>query len=172
MITVRDFMELVGYRITEGDKYGWRCYGSNAYCLSSWNGVHGTGGWSTSIVFDTETQVVYEMDVCDYTNDRAYRIINTLYRGEYTREAAERQSCANVAWDGVNYTDLEVAGDMIEKARAIVAGVDYDTRISVPLDLEDGELLHLCLEAHRRDITLNELVVEALEKVIKESSHA
>jgi len=56
MITMKEWMELVGYKITEGSDYLWSCYGPNAYQLSSWNGIHGAGGYSFNIVFSTKTQ--------------------------------------------------------------------------------------------------------------------
>jgi len=86
MITMREFMELIDYKITEGSSYLWNCYGHNAYCLDSWNGVHGKGGYSFSIVFSTKTQKVYEVSVCDYTNDRAYRMINPAYIKKFNKE--------------------------------------------------------------------------------------
>ena len=65
MITVKEFFETFGYRITEGSDYGWTCYGPNSYSLSYWNGIHGQGGFAGSVVFDTEWQTVYEAEVCD-----------------------------------------------------------------------------------------------------------
>ena len=56
MITLKRWMELVNYRITEGSDYGWSCYGNNAYSLSFWNGIHGDGGFSSNIIFDTKNQ--------------------------------------------------------------------------------------------------------------------
>ena len=54
MITIKEWMELVDYKITEGSTYGWQCYGPNAYCLDSWNGVYDDGGYSFSIIFFEE----------------------------------------------------------------------------------------------------------------------
>ena len=90
MINLQKFMTLINYRITEGDSYGWQCFGAHAHQLSSWNGVHGTGGWSANIVFDTQDQTVYEVYICDYTRDRAYRIINPDFRAQYNDESDER----------------------------------------------------------------------------------
>lgn len=56
MITLKEFMELVDYRITEGSDYMWSCYGPNAHRLDSWNGDH--DGHSVSIIFDTQSQNV------------------------------------------------------------------------------------------------------------------
>jgi hypothetical protein len=167
MITLKEWMELVNYHITEGDSYGWQCYGDHAHQLSSWNGVHGRGGWSANIVFDTQDQTVYEVYICDYTRDRAYRIINPDFQVQYKDEAKGRGELDNQAWDDVDFTDLEVDDDFIQKCLAIVAGEDYDTRVSVPLDLERDELFKLMTMAHERDITLNQFVVELLTEAIE-----
>jgi hypothetical protein len=166
MITMKEFMELVDYKITEGSEYGWRCYGPNAYCLDSWNGVHGKGGYSFSIVFSTKTQKVYEVSVCDYTNDRAYRMINPKNVDKHRKEAKSRGEFANMAWDAVDYVDLEVDDDFFQKALAIKAGEDYSTDITVPLDLPDELILQAALAAHKQNITLNEYINLALANLV------
>jgi len=168
MITMKEWMELVDYKITEGSEYGWSCYGPNAYTLDSWNGVHGAGGYSFSIVFSTKSQKVYEVSVCDYTNDRAYRMINPKNQEKHRKEAEYKSVLANQAWDDVDYIDLEVDDDFIQKCLAISAGEDYDTRVSVPVDFSDEELLQYMKLAHERDMTFNELVEEALRRAIVE----
>ena len=169
MITIKEFMELVDYKITEGSSYGWECYGPNAYTLDSWNGVHGKGGYSFSIVFSTKSQKVYEVSVCDYTNDRAYRMIVANKLDKHRKEALARAVNLNEAWDDVEYVDLEVDGDFLQKCLAIKAGEDYDTRIEVPIIFTDEDLLTYMTIAHERDITFNQLVEEALQYAIEES---
>jgi len=168
MLTMKEWMELVDYKITEGSVYGWTCYGPNAYILSSWNGVHGAGGYSFDIIFSTKTQKVYEVCVHDYTNDRAYRMIAETKREKHRKEAEHKSVLANQAWDDVDYVDLEVVEDFIEKAQAIMAGEDYDTCISVPLDLPNDLLLEAALNAHRQNITLNEYINNALREMLVE----
>ena len=163
MITLQQWMELVNYRITEGDT--WLGYNGNAHHLSSWNGVHGKGGWSANIVFDTRDQTVYQVEVCDYTNDRAYRIINPLHKEDYN---AEDPAFRDQAWDDVNYTDLEVDEDWLDKAEAIVSGEVYDERVKVPVDFSDEDLLKYMKMAHERDITFNQFIEEALRAAIEE----
>jgi len=165
---MKEWMELVDYKITEGGDYGWGCYGPNSYTLDSWNGVHGKGGYSFSIVFSTKSQKVYEVSMCDYTNDRAYRMINPKNVEKHSKEAKARDVNLNEAWDDVDYIDLEVADDFIRKALAIRAGEDYDTRISVPVDFSDEELLQYMKLAHERDMTFNAFVEEALRFAIEE----
>ena len=168
MITMKEWMELVDYKITEGGDYGWTCYGPNAYTLDSWNGVHGAGGYSFSIVFSTKSQKVYEVSMCDYTNDRAYRMINPKNVEKHRKESEQRSVLENQAWDDVNYIDLDVDDDFIQKALAIQAGEKYDTRVQIPVDFSDEELLQYMKLAHDRDMTFNEFVEEALRHAISE----
>jgi glutaredoxin len=166
VITLKEFMELVDYRVTEGSDYCWECFGSNSYSLSYWNQDH--NGHSLCIIFDTRTHEVYTVEACDYKHNRAYRLINPDYKTVYDNEAAGREVNAFEAWDDVNYVDLDVDDDFIQKALAIIAGEDYDTRVSVPVNFTDEELLTYMKQAHERDITFNQLVEEALRAAIDE----
>jgi hypothetical protein len=164
MITLKEFMELADYKITEGSQYCWDCFGPDAYQLDSWNQKH--DGYSLCITFDTHTHEVYEVQAHDYKRNRAYRLINPDYKFGYNDEAAGREVDANQAWDDVNYIDLETDDDYIQKAQAIAAGKDYDTKIDMPLRLDDDQLFELMKQAHERDITLNQLVEDILRNVI------
>jgi hypothetical protein len=150
MITLKEWMEVVGYRITEGSEY--YAYGG-AYSLSSWNGEQ--DGYSLEIIFDQKTQTVYEVQACDYKHNRAYRLINELHKEE-GRDSE--------AWDNTKWIDLESDDDWIQKALAIVAGEDYDTRVSLPLELPDDVLLVLMRRAHELDITFN----QHMENILKD----
>jgi hypothetical protein len=153
MLTLKEWMELVDYRITEGSDYN--LYSVDAYSLNSWSGTQ--DGYSMEVVFDTKTQVVYCVEACDYTNNRAYRLINPDYK------AVENST---QAWDDTEWIDLEVDDDFIQKCLAIKAGEEYDTRVSVPLELDDSVMFEMMKLAHERDITFNELVTIALEEAI------
>jgi hypothetical protein len=167
MITMKDWMELVDYKITEGSDYLWSCYGPNAYSLSSWNGIHGAGGYSFDIVFSTKTQKVYEVSVCDYTNNRAYRMIAENKQDKHRKEAEALDVNLNEAWDDVEYVNLEVDDDFMEKAQAIKNGKEYDTGIQVHLNLSDDLLLEAALNAHRQNITLNDYINQALAELVE-----
>lgn len=164
-MNLKEWMEIANYRITEGSAFGWQCFGPNAYALTSWDGLH--DGYSLNIVFDTVTQEVYTMEACDYDKDRAYRYINPAFEEMHTQEMKHR-NIDNTAWDDVNWIDLELYEDWKEKAVAIVAGNDYDTRISIPLDFTDEELLKYMKMAHERDMKFNDFVEEALRAAIEE----
>ena len=164
MITLKDFMKTVNYRITEGSDYCWNCYGSNAYSLDYWNQDH--NGHSLSIIFDTQSHEVYEVQAHDYKHNRAYRLINPDYKFVHDNEAVGREVSADEAWDEVNYVDLETDEDFLDKAQSIMSGEDYDTRIDMPIRLDDDALFELMKKAHEQDVTLNQLVEDILRKVI------
>jgi hypothetical protein len=165
MITIQQFMETINYRIGEGDDYGWKCYGPNSYQIGAWNGVHGAGGWSANIVFSTKSQKVYEVEVCDYTHNRAYRLINPKFVEKHRKETEERGQ-GDFAWDDVKPIDLDVDSDWLEKAQAIVSGQEYDTRVSMAVDLPDDELFQYMKLAHEQDITLNQFIERALQEAM------
>ena len=152
MITLKEWMELVDYKITEGSD--WFCNVPNLYSLTYWNEEQ--DGHSSNIVFDPkDNQRVYLVEVCDYKNQRAYRIADSSIETDKT------------AWDDVTYVDLEDDDDLLKKARAIIAGEDYDTRVSIPLEFSDEEMLKYMTAAHEMDITFNQFVERALRAVIE-----
>jgi len=162
MIALKQFLEAGDYRITEGSDYGWQCYGNNAYMLDVQFGGFDTN--SSTIIFDRKTQEVFEVATHDYINDRAYRLTNVDYVDARQSEAKNRSVSANEAWEGVNHIDLETEEDFLEKMTAIMSNRDYDTKISIPVDLEDDVLHNLMLLAHKADLTLNEYVENILRE--------
>ena len=165
MITIKDFMECVDYRITEGSDYLWKCFGPNAHSLDCWNGDH--DGFSIGIVFDTKTTTVYKFEAHDYAKENSYRWIHPEFREAHDNESKTRGVNLKEAYDHVNFVDIDLADDIIEKATHIVMGIDYDERVQVPLDLPDNLLNKLFRIAHEKDITLNELVENILREELK-----
>lgn len=163
MISIKDFTEAVQYKITGGAEYQWQCFGPNARFLES-DGEN----YSTSIVFDTITQEVYVGETWDYTNDRQYRLINQNYLSALRDECKTRNHAFDESIDGAKFIDLETDTDWIEKTTAIRNGKVYDTRISIPLDIPEDELLKIFMAAHERDMTFNDFVTMALQVKIDE----
>jgi hypothetical protein len=76
-----------------------------------------------------------------------------------------------MAWeldDGtpLEYIDLEVDDDFIQKCLSIIAKEPYDTRVTVPLDLDQDTMYNLMKMAHEKDITLNQMVELLLRDMI------
>jgi hypothetical protein len=165
MITLKQFLEAGQYRITEGSDFQWQCFGPNAYNLDVQVGAWDSN--SASIIFDRVTQEVYQATCYDYKNNRAYRLFGSDdFRRLHTAEALVRKVEYNQAWDDVRYTELEVEEDFMEKMTAIMSGQEYDTMVSIPLDLDRDTLHDLMLRAHAKNITLNEMVAEILQLAI------
>ena len=156
MLTLKEWMEIVDYRITEGSDYYNSRYGDKIYSLDSWNGEQ--DGYSFTIIFDTLTQKVYEVQAHDYLHNRAYRM--------FAEGSAPPVGEDTQAWDDVNYIDLEVDDDFIQKCLSIREGEDYDTRVSIPLTLPDDEMLVLMTMAHEHDMTFNDFVEDILRKAL------
>lgn len=162
------WIEAAKYRVTSGGQYGWDCFGPHAQIITA-DHADGPSIASASVVFDTVTLDVYQATVGDFAVERAYRWTNADYYTAYQDEV-KRRDTNDMAWDDVKWIDLEVPEDYLEKARAIMASEQYDTRVQVPLDLEDDVILNLALRAHERDITLNEMVEIVLKEAINRSA--
>jgi hypothetical protein len=116
-MTLKDFMEVIDYKITEGSEYQWSCFGNNAYSLDSWNGEQ--EGYTVTAIFDTKTQVVYSLMAYDYVANSAYRWTNPNFIIAYQTECTTR-NCKDQAWEDVEYTNLVDEEEFLQKARAIV----------------------------------------------------
>ncbi len=165
MITVKDFLETIDYQITEGWDYQWHCFGSDAYGLDYHDSTHERCG--LSIIFDKKDQTVYSAEAHDYVNDRSYRLLHPDFAQAHKDECVKK-GIDDIAYENVKFTDLETEEDWLDKARAIFVGEPYDTRVSVPVDFTDAELLTYMKLAHERDITFNQLIEEALREAIEE----
>lgn len=161
MITIKEWLQLINYRITDGFEYKWKSFGNDAYGLCS-----DSDNYTVAVMFDTRDQTVYQVDVSDYQNNRAYRLTNPDFVDAYRAEANSRQINPTEAWEGVNYTELETVADFIKKADAIINGVDYDTRVEIELDLDDATITQLMHLAHQNDITLNQMVEKTLKQFL------
>ena len=154
--------KVLDHKITGGSEYHWLCYGPDARFLE-----YESDYAHVSVLFDSKTQMVYEASINDKDNVLApYRWLNPEYKDAYYAETRDKNINPNEAWDDTKWCDLEVEDDWLEKAHAIFNGESFDNRVLVPFDLDDDTMLKLCLEAHKRDITLNKMVEQILEMAI------
>lgn len=157
------------HQITGGGDYGWACYGPNAWSLDYTSDyAHGY------VIFDTENHTVYSIEVCpnmetwDIDELKPYRWLNPDHQDSYYAEAEHRKVDPDQAWDDVKWICLEIEEDFVEKATKMFNGEQFDTRISIPIDLDSDTMLQLAMEAHKRDITMNKMVEVILRQVINE----
>ena len=163
MITLKDYMECISYRITESSEYLWNCYGPNAYSLDSGSSY---GENTVSVVFDKITQEIYQMEAWDFANRRSYRWINPNYIDAIKAESKKRNINFEQSIDNEKFIDIDSDKDMIEKATAIANGEEYDTRVILELNFENDELFRIMKMAHEMDLSLNKYIEYILKKVI------
>lgn len=164
MILLKEYLEAIQFKITDGTDYGWNCYGPNARYLDSYKEDH----YSISAIFDRENQFVYAVELWDYVNNREYRWQHPNYKEAFLTEAKERDIDPTESLDTSKFIDLEVTSDILGKIRAVVAGEEYDTRVQIEVDFSDDDLLQYMKLAHQMDITFNELVERAVKAAVDE----
>jgi hypothetical protein len=157
--------EAMNHQITGGSEYQWQCF-PDARFLD-----YESDYAQVSILYSTVDQTVYQADTSIKRDmwskdEKPYRWTNPLFKDAYLNEAKERNIDPDQAWDDVKWVELEVAEDFLEKAQAMFNGDEWDSRIQVPLDLDNDLLLQLAMEAHKRDITLNKMVEIVLQQAI------
>lgn len=166
MITFQDFLRVIHDDETTNDSYLFNCFGKNAVLSEWWNKKH-DGGYSISVMYDTRTHVVYTMEAWDYDNDREYRWIHPGYKEAYFAEFDKTSIGALWSADDREYIDLDVAADILEKAKAMYENQPYDTRVMIEVDLPDETLFGVMKMAHEADLTLNEFVEKILRADIE-----
>lgn len=153
--------EALDHRITGGSEYGWNCWANARWLDYESDYAH------ASVVFNSETQEIYTAEVNDKADKyKPYRWLNPVYKEQMYQEARKRRIEADRAWDETTWYDLETSEDWLEKARAILRGEEFDTRVQVPLNLEKDELFKLMELAHEHDVTLNKMVEIILQNMI------
>lgn len=165
-MNLEQLMRAFDYHIEGGSEHCWNCYPNARYIdfQSQKYMAYGT------LLHSTVDFTVYEATVYAENKDGdvlgPYRWRNPSFIEENRKEYMKRGIDENLAWDEEKWIDLEVEEDFLDKASAIFHGKDFDTRIQVPLDIEDDVFLQLALEAHKRDITVNQMVEEIIQAEI------
>jgi len=162
---LKEVNEALDHKITGGSEYQWSCWDNSRYLDYESDYAH------VSVIFNSTTQEIYQAEVSvkpeSWDEDlKPYRWMNPLYKQAYFTEAIKRNIDPYEAWDDTKWTDLEVPEDFLEKAEAIFNGVAFDNRIQVPIELDNELMMQLFMEAHKRDMTLNQLVEEILRNMI------
>ena len=161
---LRKVNEALGHKISGGSEYGWTCWTNARWLDYESEYAH------AAVVFNSETQEVYTAEVSDKAGKhKPYRWLNPAYKEDMHQEARDRNTDPNVFCDDISWYDLETQEDWLDKASAMMRGELFDTRIEVPVDLDDDALLKLCIMAHERDITLNKMVEIVLQETINKS---
>ena len=144
-MNLKDVNTVLEHRICGGSEFLWSCYPNARYL--DYEGDFGTA----TVVYNTITQEIYEADVSAKAEEwdeepKPYRWLNPDYKDAMCKESTNRKIPWQNAWGDVKWVDLETEEDWL----------DNDT------------LLKLSMEAHKRDITLNDMIVFILNRLIEE----
>lgn len=164
MIKFDSVLKCINYNITSVSRFNWDCFGSDAFNFEATNYLKST----ISGTYDISTGEVLHLEAWDQVNNREYRWIHPDYVEVYKAVYAARSLPFNISFDTNKFIDLDVVDDIMEKSIAIFSNKEYDTDVTVTLNLNDDEILVLALAAHRANITLNAYVAQALDFYIKE----
>ena len=151
MIYIKEYLEAVNYKVTDGNKFYWNIYPGQCYVLD-----YDEKWCSCSVVYGPDSNVVYEINVTDTANDRWYRWIMP----DFVEKTIQEET--GFGCDSSNYILLDVKQDIMEKLTAIAANKPYDDRVIMNIDLTDETFLFMAKQAHEQDITLNDYVTNLL----------
>jgi hypothetical protein len=155
------------FKIDEGSEYLWNCYGVNARLLDFSKDKNAIDEGSVSCVFDDKTQQVYEVTI--FTRDnKSYRWIDPDYVDALKNECNKRDIPFEF-WGDDNenkWVNLDHTKDVFRKVEQVIETGNCDDDVTIDIDIDDESMLKLCLMAHERNITLNELMTEILQDAI------
>ena len=158
--------ETLSHRICGGSEYMWDCWPNARFV--DYSSEYATAG----VIMNAQTQEIYEATVESRPGDTElgpYRWLNPAYKDAMYAEAESRGVDRDQAWDEVKWIDLEVEADYLEKAEAMFNNEEFDTRIQIEIDIDDELFCALAKEAHRRDMTFNDLCMEAIANFIEKT---
>lgn len=162
MNTLTNFLKAIDYNITETSEYTWDCYGNDVRSMDSYN----LGLNECSAIFTKNGGEIRELTMHDYDNNRSYRWTDPQFTQARKTEALALKVDDNIAYDDVEFIELEMIEDMLEKMEAVSCGKEYDTRIMIPLDMTEQEFLEVARAAHALDITINAFFTMAIKEAI------
>lgn len=157
---LEEFLKLIHYKIGDGSKFLWKCFGENARFLD-YDGD--CDEFNITCIYDSKTLDVYMLELNDCVENKGYRWIDPDYIIQYKDECITNN--IDEYTDLFNITSIEVLDDIKSKISCVVEGIRYDPNVLVPVDLPDDQFIILAKLAHERNITLNQL----FEDVIRDS---
>lgn len=158
------WLDAVDYRITGGDEALWDCWGPDARYIDALS-KDGKNELSICIGGDRQVLAIYAYDI---TNNLAWRWFAKPEIAKAHADECVFRGVPDLAWEGVECTDLSALDDILEKTSAIFLGKDYDHRVVIDMDIDDDAFVHIAKEAHKRDITFNQMVELLLMKECSE----
>jgi hypothetical protein len=162
---LKDVMKALDHKVVDTAEYQWKCFGSNARFMdfkSDYSHV--------SVVFDTETHTIYQATIEPIVmkdHDGPYRWVNPNWADALFDEARERKVDESKAWDDVEWINLDLSEDFLEKAIAIFNGKKYDRRILVKIELPELAWAKLIVLADEKGVSQEKLINHILRRQVR-----
>jgi len=118
------------------------------------------------ILIDGETGFVVGLSIMDFAND-----VDFFYGDEEHFDCMYRNffQLSDERIDKI--ITLECKDDALNKLYHTHRGEDYDKRVSIPVDIDNYELFYVMLQAHEKDMTLNDYVADIIMRKIEEEKN-
>ena len=165
MLMFKEILETANFSIVQGSNYTHSCYGANSRIIRCMTD-HGV----LDVVFDSDYQTVYEILVMSkFLKDQNYKWIHPSYRHNQKTthswvDAANNIVAQNIWLHALTSTPVTMWSEIIHKSQLIMNGFDSYSRGVFELELNNDEFLKVAFEAHARDVTINTVLLEIIEK--------
>jgi hypothetical protein len=157
---LKKILKLFDYKISDGSEFQWGCFGPNARYLDFNSDTCIQN--SVSVLYDTITTKVYQMDFCCESVEGVYTWVDPKYEVAHARECLRRGIEGNKYQCYSKESFLTMALDAYHGRTP-----DTDLALDVDVDLSAGDIHQLHLIAESKGITFDELVNEVLAQELE-----
>jgi hypothetical protein len=158
---LKKVLKLFDYRITEGGKFLWKCFGDNVWTLDFNSAEDYRNG--VSVTYDTVTTKVYYMTFSCAAGDTSYTWVDPDYEVAYGKERKARNIESNDCQCYSKESFLTMALDAYQGKTP-----DFDLALDVDLNLGQDDYQALLIMAAERRISFDQLVNEVFETAIND----
>lgn len=160
MLFITEALSYTGYRIHEGSKFCWKCFGKNAYAIDFVE-KEDEAEYSVTVVYDLETKEVYSLELSYYVPDersQTWMWIDKNYRERYEKERLE-----NYISDDTDEYRLPKK----ELLRAIADILPQENRVNYYAKLSKPDLKKLTSATLKKELTSTEWLHSYFNKLLK-----
>lgn len=111
---IQSVLEVIDYKIFDGSKFIWKCFGENCFILDWWEGnlskSYGSYKAEATIYFDTETKQVYLIELYDNELQKFHFCIDPNFADSYEQHRIRNdlpESCCPEDYQQISYANFD-----------------------------------------------------------------